>query len=268
VRLGEVIRERFSPSRLRGPESVEDWWLRFPGAARSLEVACDHLFVLPRCISCLRGSLISPCPECAATVFHRENGCRKCGFLLTRGDVCGDCLTRKRPFEQLEFVGYYQPPFSLTLQAFKFHNRPGLAPHFVRFALSLERIARFVERCDAVTYVPSTPARLSKRGYNQSLLIAREIARRARKPLIHTLEKVRETPPQVGLNYANRILNLKGAFKVILPFRLPIYRKKILLVDDIYTTGATVEACAKPLVRAGVAEVYALVLARSRNLAS
>jgi ComF family protein len=254
-----------SPSRLRGSDAVEDWWVTVPKAARALEFACDHLFVLPRCISCLRGSLVSPCPDCAQSVFHRVNGCRKCGFALNRGDICGDCLTRKRPFEQLEFIGYYQPPFAQTLQAFKFHNRPGLAPHFARFALAMDRVARLVGRCDAVTYVPATPARLSRRGYNQSLLLAREIARRTRKPLVHALEKVRETPPQVGLNYGNRIQNLRGAFKVCLPFRLPVYKKTILLVDDIYTTGATVEACAKPLLRAGAANVYVLVLARSRN---
>lgn len=179
--------------------------------------------------------------------------------------MCGDCLTRKRPFERLEFLGYYQAPFSVSLQVFKFHGRPGLAPHFVRAALSEPHIARFVSACDCVTYVPASRNRLRERGYNQSLLIAREIARRARKPLVHALEKIRETPRQVTLNYASRIKNLKGAFRIRLPFRDPIYRKRILLVDDIYTTGATVEACATPLMRADAAAVFVFVLARARN---
>ncbi|MHA2620587.1 MAG: double zinc ribbon domain-containing protein [bacterium JZ-2024 1] len=260
--------EKVSPLRLNNRAGVEDWWVRFPGVARSLEVARDGLFVFPRCISCQRGSLHALCDECRSRVFRRLNSCSRCGFILSRGDMCGDCLTRKRPFERLEFLGYYEKPFSGTLQAFKFQRRPGLASHLAKATLSVPRIAEFVDQCDSVTYVPCSPVRLRVRGYNQSLLLAREIAWRSRKPLVHALKKVRETPPQVGLNYANRIKNLEGAFQIALQMRHPIHHKRLLLIDDIYTTGATVEACAKPLVRAGVSAVFVLVLARVRNATS
>jgi ComF family protein len=114
-----------------------------------------------------------------------------------------------------------------------------------------------------VVPVPLHPRRLRRRGFNQSLLLARRISRRYSLPLDFTaLRRIRATVPQTELSAAERRKNIRGAFAV---FRAQtITEKDILLVDDVFTTGATVEECAKVLLKAGANRVDVLTLARAR----
>jgi ComF family protein len=110
--------------------------------------------------------------------------------------------------------------------------------------------------------VPLHVSRLRWRGFNQAQLLATPLARQAGVPLdALSLERIRHTRPQVELTEAERRRNVAHAFRVTRPGR--VHRRRILLVDDVYTTGATVDECSRELKRAGAASVDVLVLARA-----
>jgi len=115
---------------------------------------------------------------------------------------------------------------------------------------------------DAILPVPLHPKRLREREFNQCVLLARPLAARLGLPLsLHAVARVRHTLPQSASNEADRRKNLRGAFRVQRPER--IKGRSILLFDDVYTTGATLEELAKPLLSAGARRVCGLTLARS-----
>ena len=115
---------------------------------------------------------------------------------------------------------------------------------------------------DLIVPVPLHPKRLRWRGFNQSVLLARQISRACDMPMDpFVLVRHRETPPQTQLTEEERRKNMRGAFSLN-PDR-PIEDKKILLIDDIYTSGATVNECSRTLRRGGAADVYVLTLARA-----
>jgi len=112
---------------------------------------------------------------------------------------------------------------------------------------------------DIVTAVPVSGKRFAQRGYNQSELMARRLCRIAEMPYQECLKKIRDTKPQSRIGFRKRTKNVKGAFAVI--NRGEVAGKNILLIDDVYTTGATMRECSKVLKRAGAAAVYGLTLA-------
>jgi competence protein ComFC len=113
-------------------------------------------------------------------------------------------------------------------------------------------------RFDAVVPVPLHPSRLRKRGFNQAELLARGVAERINATVSDTLKVVRSTRDQVELSAAQRRANVAGAYRAGEPLR-----GKVLLVDDVFTTGATMSACATTLTHAGADEVHALSLCRT-----
>src|SRR5215211_4172326 len=118
-------------------------------------------------------------------------------------------------------------------------------------------------RFDAVVPVPLHRSRLRKRGFNQAGLLARGVAERINATVSDTLEVVRSTRDQVELSTAQRRANVVGAYRASGPLR-----GKVILIDDVFTTGATMSACATTLVRAGAQEVHALSLCRTCKLVS
>jgi ComF family protein len=149
------------------------------------------------------------------------------------------------------------------LQRFKYGRDVTLAP--VLGALLVERCPLPVDH-DLLIPVPLDLERLRWRGFNQALALGRILAARRHRPLHPmALRRCRITPPQVGLNEAERRRNIAGAFAV--RDRAAVRGRTILLVDDVMTTGATVDECAKTLRRAGARRVDVLVLARAAEIA-
>jgi len=115
---------------------------------------------------------------------------------------------------------------------------------------------------DVIIPVPLHPSRLRQRGFNQSALLAQEMSRMLCVPVdLFSLRKIRATPPQVGLTMKERTKNVKGTFHVINGDH--VKGKKVLLVDDVFTTGATISECARALRKAGATSVDVLTLART-----
>ncbi len=237
------------------------------------------------CICC--GSLIDksrPYALCDLCVkkFHWITGrtCEKCGKALPdtyRGRMCYDCMRIDHAFERgfsCLMYGLHEREVLLDL---KYNGKGYLAAKFGD--ILYDRISCEDIRPDVIIPVPISAGRLKKRGYNQSALMARQLSKRWGVPIDEgILVRRKETMLLRSLNPADRRLALDGAFEV--PHRVNVNRKNgcsgagpdpglagkhILLIDDIYTTGATVDACSSVLLEAGAAKVYVLTLASGGN---
>jgi ComF family protein len=147
------------------------------------------------------------------------------------------------------------------VHSFKYGDRLDLAPTLGRWMASAGR--ELLKDADALVPVPLHWRRLWTRRFNQSGLLAEVIGNAATVPVAHgALKRIKATPQQVGLTQAERATNVQGAFRVPNESKGEVAGKKLVLVDDVLTSGATVDACARTLLRAGAANVDVLVFAR------
>lgn len=177
------------------------------------------------------------------------------------GLVSAAAIADPPAYQRARAATLYDGPARKLAQALKFSDRTDLAPMMADWMIRAG--AELLDQADAIVAVPLHRRRLFGRAYNQSGELARAISVRTGRPLLAgVLERRKATTPQVGLGRTARIANLSGAFAVE-PSRAPsIAGKRLLLVDDVLTTGATVNAAAKVLLRAGAAEVSVLSFAR------
>ncbi|SRR5579871_716372 len=206
----------------------------------------DLLFP-PRCVGCGRGGHWF-CPACVAATLPAPAW--DAGL---------------EPLAGLWVTGLYEDPLRVAIHALKYEGKRQLAAPLGRLlaATCQQRMqGRARLRFDAVVPVPLHPKRQAERGYNQSALLARGLAREIGLPLREDiLIRSRHTPQQVGLDNARRRANVAGAFAC--PSHHPaLAGAALLLVDDVCTTGATLAACAETLCIAGAREVWGLTLAR------
>ncbi|HVW11060.1 MAG TPA: ComF family protein [Bryobacteraceae bacterium] len=163
-----------------------------------------------------------------------------------------------RGFDRAASFGYYEGTLRKLIHLFKY---AGMTPLTVRLSRYLESALPVDVRYDAVVAVPLHWKRRWRRGFNQAELLAKEISKRRRIPLVKALRRVRPTATQSGLTSAARRLNITGAFQPKPGMNLR--GRRVLLIDDVFTTGATASACASALKRAGAASVSLLTLARA-----
>jgi len=237
---------------------------RFPFL--SLLAAGRDLLFPARCLACgvLLGRHALPllCSSCCDQLVPLTSPqCRCCGtpFTTGRDHLCGACLKTPPPFTLARSAFLYQPPLDRLILAIKFgHHLTGLA--------SLAHLASHSPACatltrpDLVLPVPLHRDRLRERGFNQALLLARSCFAGQAEVAADVLRKDLATQPQTRLSGAARRKNLRGAFSVHRPDQ--VAGKKILLVDDVFTTGSTMVACARVLIQAGAVRVEAFTLAR------
>lgn len=178
------------------------------------------------------------------------------------GRICGRCWLAARPGPVpaaeggIVAAGPYDGALGLAVRLLKFSDERGLAaPLGAYMAEALERTGA---AADAVTAVPLGAARLRARGYNQSALLAEVVGRRLGWPVVDVLRRTRETAPQTGLEAEDRRRNVAGAFEADGGVR----GRRVVLVDDVATTGATLAEAGAALRRAGAAAVIPLVAAR------
>ena len=223
------------------------------------------------------GILTAPffCVKCAGTFLAVESPmCSSCGIVFKSrlgGDhLCGECLSTPKSYGMARSAGVYDNVLMAAIHCLKYHGKIQLArPLGVLLFFIFCRY--WYENCpDLIIPVPLHNKKLRRRGFNPSFLLVREWASFARAlddgfsaiPVAgDILLRTRWTKSQTGLGRKERLKNIKNAFSVYNPMR--IKEKKILLIDDVYTTGATAEECTRILVTAGASQVDVLTLARA-----
>lgn len=200
------------------------------------------------------------CEACwsALTPLPLDRQCPTCA-IPSGGEPCRDCVARRPPVTRAVTFGLYQGLLSRLVVAFKFHGFDLLAPRTARLLRGVVREAGLETAHDAVVPIPSTRGRNRERGYDPADLLAREVCRSSRIPLSRVLSRTRETAPQSSLPAGLRSANVAGAFAA----RGLVAGRRLLLLDDVVTTGATAFSAARALLQAGAARVDLLVLART-----
>ncbi len=209
------------------------------------------------CLSCGKiGDFF--CQQCQAKIRKIELPlCPFCRRISAQGHSCLKCR-QKKALNGATVYGYYQSqPLKLAIKALKYGNIFGLSEYLAK--ILIEKIEKDNLQFDIITSVPISKKRLRERGYNQTELLGRVIAEYFKKPFFMGLIKAKDTLPQVGLKRTERLYNLKNSFVVTAG---DIKDKKVLLIDDVLTTGATLNEVAKVLKKAGARQVWGAVLAR------
>ena len=223
------------------------------------------------------------CSVCARPVAGDAGLCMPCWSLLTLielpycarlgtplafdigpGALSAAAIADPPPFERARSVCVHDEISRALVHGLKYRDRLELAPMLARWMVRAGR--DLVSDADLIVPVPLHPRRLWQRRFNQSALLASEIARQAeRSLLVDGLRRTRPTRRQVGLDAGERATNVRGAFIVQPQNRQRIEGRKVLLVDDVYTTGATVRACVRAFTRARALSVDVLTFARVHN---
>ncbi len=208
------------------------------------------------------------CRTCWATITPLAGpACPRCGRpfaspvaqAFSPGHLCGDCRKRGPSYTKARSLFAYVPPLRDAIRLFKYHRKVVLAEDLGN--LMMQAFEPFPE-VDVLMAVPLFPTRLREREFNQALLLADRVNRRLRLPLSQdNLVRIRQQPSQTELTRAARLKNLRRTFTVLRPKE--VAGKRILLIDDVMTTGTTVNECAKVLRRAGASDVYVCTLART-----
>jgi len=175
--------------------------------------------------------------------------------------VCGVCLQHPPVFDACLAAVDYAYPWADALADFKFRADPGWAGTLSMLLRSTPWVEPAIEAADRVLPVPLSTERLRERGFNQSALLAHHLA--GAKADLHTLLRLHATEAQSGLPRAERLRNLQGAFAVEPSLAATVQGQRLVLLDDVMTTGATVHAAALALRGAGAAHITVVVLART-----
>ena len=214
------------------------------------------MFFPQRCVSCSKRASDLLCRDCFEALPHIGRPfCHRCGMPTAfEVFVCDECKVLDLEFSSARAPLRYEGVGKEIVHALKYQGYTRVVER-----LMAPLMAGVVEGTfDAVTCVPLHRSRRRKRGFNQAELMARAFAERIRVPFSDRLEATKKTRDQVELTASERRKNVEGAFKALGPLR-----GKVLLVDDVYTTGATLSAGAGTLVRAGADEVHALSFCRT-----
>lgn len=201
-----------------------------------------------------------------------------CGFCdeISEDNICSNCRKKlenykkeeiinisNKNFEELIYLYEYQNLIRERLIKYKFNEKAYIHKAFAEAILNSEKICKKINTCDIILAVPIHKKRMLERGYNQSYLIAKEIAKKQEIKIENKiLLKDKNNKPQSTLSGIERKNNIKNVYKINEKQKDKIKNKRILLLDDIYTTGATVDECSKTLKEAGAKEVIVLVIAK------
>ncbi len=220
----------------------------------SLPGALLDLLYPRRCAWCGVVSAASPCAKCGEKLAAVEFGAGPVALAMTEERSGGMHIGR------VYACYFYEPPVQDAIHRFKFEDEPGLAAELGAKMGEAYAACGLAGRYDAAIPVPVSPGTLRRRGYNQSALLAAELCGACGLAFaIGVLEKTTETVQQMTLGRNERMKNVQGAYETVDPAQ--IAQKRILLVDDVATTGSTLNECAKVLLAAGAANVDALCLA-------
>ncbi|NUM49114.1 MAG: ComF family protein [Anaerolineales bacterium] len=218
----------------------------------------QDLFFPPGCFGC--GKIGTHwCEECQyKTTLLNGPACEICGVPQERHQICSNCQKNPPAFDQVRTFAKYENPFRKGIVRLKYHGNAALGEvlsvYLIQMLLSLQW------KFDMVLPVPLSVSRRKKRGYNQTALLAYPISTYFRLPYRpYALQRIRDTRSQVGLTGEERRENLKEAFIAIPNL---VQQKNVIIIDDVFTTGSTLNTCAQALKSAGASKVYGVTLGR------
>ena len=242
---------------------------RLPALAAQVLQEVLHLIYPPTCAGCARAVTSDKpfCPDCFSNLaLISEPYCPLCGIPCgaeaITSHLCSDCLESFHPFDRARAAGFYQGLLREVIHRFKYGGQTFLVWPLARMLIGPARELARLHRIDTVVPVPLHTRRLRQRGFNQSSLLARRLGSLLKVSVDYSsLKRTRWTDPQIGLSRNQRAVNVKGAFSLKAPEK--IKDKGILLVDDVFTTGETVNQCVQVLNDGGSREVVVLTVART-----
>jgi ComF family protein len=215
-----------------------------------------------QCLICRAWPARPLCAECIARFTLRVSRCATCALPVPEGVArCGACLRDPPPFDACHAAVDYGWPWAVCMARFKFHGQPQLARPLAALLARDAAVTEAIAQAHCVLPIPMTPQRLAQRGYNPAWLLAQRLA--PHKARADALQRIRESAPQRELRRAERIRNLRGAFMAQPAGGAHIQGQRVVLVDDVMTTGATLREAARALRQAGAAHVTAIVFART-----
>ncbi len=215
-----------------------------------------------RCAICQNWPQSPLCEACISRFAQPQHRCPSCALPMPGPSRrCGACLKSPPPLDLCLTATAYAWPWVDLIARYKFQHQPGWSRPLATLMLSTPLAEDALDEADWVLPIPLSAQRLAERGYNQSWLLARQLS--PHKADARLLLRTRDTPSQRTLPRAERLANLVGAFAVE-PLRAAQLRgKKVVLIDDVMTSGASLHTAARALREAGVVQVSALVLART-----
>lgn len=223
-----------------------------------------RLLFPPKCVFCkdlTENENFAVCQSCLRDIWYNQRACTICGTPLDTvyGDtICTYCRRHKRNFTKAYVPFVYKDQVRSAILQFKFGGRRASAVTFAAFILMKMRELE-AQRPDMITYVPMHFLRLGKRGYNQAALLASALGKMLNVPVCATLRKKKNTIPQSKKKGRDRRYSLQDAFA--LRKNTELRGKRILLLDDVITTGTTLHRCAGVLRKAGALEVQVAAVA-------
>ncbi len=235
---------------------------------KSLYLCFEDIFMTNHfCIGCGReipdGTEFSICEKCLKSMEKLDGRvCTKCGEkLVGESLVCDYCKNIDYSFNSNRSCFYYDDIASRIVKGLKYGGKKYYANYIAQImAMKTEVLCGI----DFITCVPISTKGLRSRGFNQSELIAREIAKLSGKEFIQTLLKDNTAKHQAGLSREDRLDNLKGSFHLIEEVKSKIRSKNILVIDDVFTTGATLIECSKEILRAKPKSIKTFTFAKTR----
>ncbi len=229
---------------------------------RPLE-AVTRLLLPPRCLHCGAPGAAGRdlCADCRDSLPHNACACPRCALPIPQpAPACGRCIKRPPPASATLAPFLYADPVDRWLPRFKFARDLAAGRVLADLVLEDARLPTLIDGIDALVPLPLHRTRLAERGYNQALELARPLARAFDLPLRHDwLQRVRATAPQTGLDARARRRNLRGAFVADAAMR----GQRVLLIDDVITTGSSMLEASRACRRAGAIEVRVLAVARA-----
>jgi len=228
-----------------------------------------NLLFPPQCLNCdvlvpTHGTLCLPCWQKVA--FITEPMCTRCGlpfdYKMGEDALCGECMREQPDYSRARSAFKYDEHSKSLILKLKYHDQLQLAPIYGAWLAKAGK--ELVAASDVIVPVPLHYWRFVGRRYNQSALLAQALAKASGLMLLPDgLVRTRRTPPQAGLTRTQRLNNVKGAFATNPRHTARLKGKTVLLVDDVMTTGATLNQCAKALLKAGTQSVNVLTLSRT-----
>ncbi len=215
--------------------------------------------ICPFCGKVSRKGICKACQKKVNNLLIEQPICMKCGKPVRKEEqeYCSDCASVHHYFDEGRALWLHKPPVNQSIYQFKYHNQRSFGEYYAR--KMYERYERKIRvwKPDVIVPIPLHRKRKRIRGYNQSQIIAKELAVFTGIPVNSTiLKRIRYTDPQKKLDHRTRKKNLSNAFQITEECIDGI--KTVLLIDDIYTTGNTIDEAAKKLKQAGVQKVFFL----------